>query len=648
MSAGTAMADTYGSLPITSVGDLVVDPVHQRVFISDTLGGKIVATDYRGKVVGELTGLPLVDGLALSADSGRLYAAVPPASALVAVDTATVTEAARYPVGETVHPSEVAAVGDRLWFGYDHVATYIGRGDFGSVDLGTSEVRLHDYTADSSEGLYNDPPRILASPARPGLLVAANMGDTGAEVGFYDISTGDARLTGKYLPGLGTITGVIAFTADGDKLIRADFGSRQSIDVDTRVGTEVFAGHGSTRGLGVATDGRVAVGTDQGIKVYAQSTTEPTQTISLPAVDGYATRPDDLRGGRLAWEPGGDRLFAIAEGRDGFWLLVLNDSSTTLPTKTPPPVPAVALKQPSFSSVRAGTPFTITGTATALPEGAALTVTRVNDEAPAGKVIATVTPDTAGAFGFTDTLTVEGQATYTARYAGTGVGDALTSAGVSVFAAKEPVTLTLSGNGSTYAYGSTVTFTARLGKWGTNRDVEIWADPAGGDQPRRLLKKGAVDSAGKLSVSLRLTRNTALTADYAGDAVYGAVVASATVSTRVAVSTKVTKHYKTKKIGSKTYHVVRTTKDPHFITTMTAYPDRFYRLTIEKYSGGKWKTYKTGSFGLDSKGKSETWITGYYKAGLRFRVRAEYGVSTYSDKVNAKTYGAWSYYTYAK
>ncbi|MFC6610206.1 hypothetical protein ACFQFC_24735 [Amorphoplanes digitatis] len=81
---------------------------------------------------------------------------------------------------------------------------------------------------------------------------------------------------------------------------------------------------------------------------------------------------------------------------------------------------------------------------------------------------------------------------------------------------------------------------------------------------------------------------------------------------------------------------------------MTAYPDRFYRLTIEKYSGGKWKTYKTGSFGLDSKGKSETWITGYYKAGLRFRVRAEYGVSTYSDKVNAKTYGAWSYYTYAK
>nr|BFE67132.1 hypothetical protein GCM10020092_004330 [Actinoplanes digitatis] len=275
------MADTYGSLPITSVGDLVVDPVHQRVFISDTLGGKIVATDYRGKVVGELTGLPLVDGLALSADSGRLYAAVPPASALVAVDTATVTEAARYPVGETVHPSEVAAVGDRLWFGYDHVATYIGRGDFGSVDLGTSEVRLHDYTADSSEGLYNDPPRILASPARPGLLVAANMGDTGAEVGFYDISTGDARLTGKYLPGLGTITGVIAFTADGDKLIRADFGSRQSIDVDTRVGTEVFAGHGSTRGLGVATDGRVAVGTDQGIKVYAQSTTEPTQTISL-------------------------------------------------------------------------------------------------------------------------------------------------------------------------------------------------------------------------------------------------------------------------------------------------------------------------------------------------------------------------------
>jgi hypothetical protein len=81
---------------------------------------------------------------------------------------------------------------------------------------------------------------------------------------------------------------------------------------------------------------------------------------------------------------------------------------------------------------------------------------------------------------------------------------------------------------------------------------------------------------------------------------------------------------------------------------MTAYPNRYYRLAIEKYSGGRWKSYKTAALSLDSKGKSEAWITGYYPAGSKFRVRAEYGVLRNSDKVNAKTYGTWRYYTYAK
>ncbi|GIF25100.1 hypothetical protein BJ973_007355 [Actinoplanes tereljensis] len=643
VSVGTAAADTYAKLPITSFGDLVVDSVHQRVFVSDPGSGKIVATDFQGRFVAELTGLPGVRGLVLSADSSRLYAAVTRARALVAVSTATVTEAARYPVGDEVYPGEVVTLGDRLWFGYDTSETSDDSGDFGSVDLDTSDVHLHDYAADLSAGLYYGPPRLAVSPSRPGVLVASDVTSSAAAVNVYDVSTGTAKLAGRWRAASGLTTTDIAFTADGTQLIRVDYRSRQSIDVDTPVGTEIYRSWTSTYAMGTSSDGRIAVATDEGVQIYAQGATEPTQKVSMPLVEG-ANPATWVRRHGLAWEPGGNRLFTVV---DGFWLLVLNDPSTKVPTSSPPTKPAITLNQPSFNYARPGTPFTITGKSAGLPAGAALTVTRISSESPSGQEIATVVPDSTGAFSFTDTLTVEGQATYLVRYPGTGNWDRLETS-LSIYAYKQSVTLSINGNGWVSAYGATVTFTAWLRAWDTNRTVEIWADPAGNDQPKRLVKKGPVDDGGKISVSLRLTRNTVLSATYAGDGVYAASVTAATTYTRVAVNTAITRHFKTKKIGSQTYYVVRTTKDPYFTTTMTAYPNRFYRLVVEKYSGGKWKSYKTALLGLDSKGKSIATITGYYPAGTRFRVHSEYGVTANTDTVNAKTYGAWRYYTYAK
>lgn len=308
--------------------------------------------------------------------------------------------------------------------------------------------------------------------------------------------------------------------------------------------------------------------------------------------------------------------------------------------------PTIAVNKPAFKSAQPTVPFTLTGTSTGIPADATLTVTRTTDESQ-DKVIATVVPDGAGAFRFTDVLNMEGMAVYTVSYPGTGNGDS--AQGMLWMRAERLVTkLTLSGDGAVHAYGSTVTFTAQLDKWHTNRVVEIWADPAGSDQPHRLIKKGAVDSAGKLSVKMRMTRNTTLNAFYNGDAKYAASADWIDVYTRVAVQTKITKHFKTKKIGSKKYFVVRTTKDPRFTTTMTAYPDRYYRLVVQKYSGGKWKSFATTLLPLDAKGKSVSSFTGYYPAGAKFRVRAEYGVTRYSDKLNLKTYGSWQYYTYAK
>src|SRR3954466_1249135 len=93
-AAAPALADSSRLLPVRSVGGIVVDGVHQRIFVSDPFQSKIVVTDYSGTVVGTKTDLPKVHGLALSADSGQLYAAVTGADAIVSIATDTVTETA--------------------------------------------------------------------------------------------------------------------------------------------------------------------------------------------------------------------------------------------------------------------------------------------------------------------------------------------------------------------------------------------------------------------------------------------------------------------------------------------------------------------------------------------------------------------------
>jgi hypothetical protein len=216
-------------------------------------------------------------------------------------------------------------------------------------------------------------------------------------------------------------------------------------------------------------------------------------------------------------------------------------------------------------------PFTLVGSITAIPAGSEIVVTRVTATEPDGVEFAKVTTSATGAFSFTDTYTVEGYATYTVSYRNE-LGYMAATDLMQIWCYRLAVSLSLNRDRATYAYGKKVLFTAKLGKTATNRVVEIWADPDGSDLPNRLLKKGPVDSAGKFSASIRLTRNTTLQATFAGDAVYGPSVAFSEVYTRVAVSTKVTKHYKTKKIGANTYYVVRTTKDPRFTTTMTAQP----------------------------------------------------------------------------
>jgi hypothetical protein len=405
-TAGAALADAQAPLSITSFGDIVVDGVHERVFISDPASDKIIATDYRGAVVAEVAGLPSVGDLALSSDSGRLYATVPGDKALVALDAGTAREIARYPVGD-VYPYTVTPAGGKLWFGY----LQGDNGNFGSVDPADGAVRL-------PEGLQAEQlqaaPIVQASSAAPGTLVVADADSAGLWV--YDVSSGtegEPRVGG----GTGRAVSESAFTPDGSHLVRVANGAESQLRVSDLVTTVTYPALSRANGVDVAADGRVAISvanqaTGDDIYVFAGEQTTAVQTIRLPEA-GSEPEPGSGEPGRdgiqdrgVAWEPAGSRLFAVARYDGAYRLWVLTDSA--------PQTPALTVSAPATAT--RGRPLVISGT-TSLPAGTEIVVTR-SDRKSAGAPVCTAVTNGAGRYRCTDRPKVAGAVTYTAAFAG--------------------------------------------------------------------------------------------------------------------------------------------------------------------------------------------------------------------------------------
>jgi hypothetical protein len=644
VSAGTATAAEV-DLPVSAFGDLVVDPVHERLFISDWGAGKIVATDYQGTKIAELDGLPGVNGLSLSADSKVLYAAVRDAHAIVAVNTESVTESDRYPVGEERFPGDVAPVGDKLWFSFDDWPHSGGSGNFASLDPVTDEVVPHDTT---DTVWFSDPPSIFVNPANPALLAVADTSSSGSDAAVFDVSSGVPELKLDTNLGVDTIFDV-ALTADGSTLYGVGYRAARSVTVPAGAKAGPFTGLDLLTSMVLGSDGRIAVGVTGSptadVVVYGDDVSTPQKTLAL------GTESDVARGG-LAWEPGGSRIFAVLGYSDSYRLAVLNpDAAPSSSASSQPDQPresSVYLWAPS-SATRAQ-PLELRGAinlAAPPPVGTELILTRADVETPAGRALGTVKTLDEGFWKYIDTPPAGGPVTYTIKYAGSAeYAPASTSAVVEV--SRTAPALAIDKNKTINAYGSTVTFTATLGRTYKNRVVEIWADPAGGDQPNRLLRRATMNSAGKVSAAFKLTRNTAVIARFTGDAQYAPRAVTSIAYTRVSVSTKMFKYYKTTKIGSTGYFVYRVKRAPEFTHTMTHYPNRIEHTVIQRYSGGKWRNYASGYFKLVN-GKSELIYEGTFKAGQRYRVRSEYIAGALGrDSVNYTTYGAWKYWTFTK
>ncbi|WP_234542340.1 Ig-like domain repeat protein [Streptomyces shenzhenensis] len=625
VAAGTASA---AATTVTNIGGFVVDGALQRVFVGDAANGRIVASDYNGTLVDSDAGLGSVSDLALSDDGSTLYATLPNTHQVLALDPATLDVKTTYSIPTDTGPRHVAFTGGKAWFSYGDQWD----GDIGSIDPtvdpagGTDPVAMAQFPTDgTSVGLWG-PALLDTDPNRPGVLAVGQTGISTDSMAVLDVSGGTAKATAWYFGDYTLNSGI----ADIDLVPGADQVLVNGTDRDAWADGK-FSKAGSypgAWGADIAPNGLVAQFNAGKVAVYRPDATKPLRTYSLGTSTDYAT-------GNLRWAPDSSRIFALASNGSSYTLKVLTQPTLNVPTLT--------VNAPS-SAPRAKK-LTVTGKLSAtvpLPAGARLSVTRTDIESPSGRTLAAVTVKADGTYSFADTPPAGGTVTYKVTYAGD-AGHTTATASDKVAVSRTATGLSLNNNGKLYNYGADVKFTAHLGTTYKNRSVRIYADPFGGDKPKKLIKTGKVDSHGNITAWVDMTRDTAVSAVFDGDARYAPKTAKVTAYARVKVSTAVSKHYKTAKIGSTSYYWFHKNTDPILTTTMTYYPGREQRLDIQVYYQGTWYTTDSEYFPVASNGKSGVRLGAPGESGIRARVRSAYVNGSSGDSVNSTTYGAWKY-----
>lgn len=620
-AAGTASAATA---VLTSPVGLVADGALQRVFVGDQANGRILATDYNGTLVGLNVGFGELSDLTLSADGATLYAALPETHAIVALDAATLTVRSTYALGEGILPHDVAFTGGRLWFSYRS----IGEDNSWHGNLGSIDPTATDPATTATLGLlpeavtpYYNSGLLDADPSAPGLLTYTDSGTSPGATNVLDVSGATPQVVaksdaGRYFADVDLVPGTSEVLWNGTRRLSYADGE---ISEGTNLSETGWFGDVSPGGL-------VAQVYDRHVNVYKPGAATPVRRIDA----------GDSTMGEVAWAPDSSRLFALTG---------TTNNTYTLKAFTGPALSVPTLTADAPASATRAKPLTITGKISAsvpLPAGTKLVVTRTDLESPSGKALAAATVKADGTYSVTDTPPAGGTVTYTVAYAGDAEHTAV-SASDKVAVSRAAVALTLNNNGKVYSNGADVKFTAHLGATYKSRKVEIWSDPYGGDAPKRLIKTGTVNSVGNLVATVDMTRDTTVTAVFAGDARYAPKSVKVTAYARVNVSTAVSKHYKTARIGSTSYYWFHKNTAPVITTAMSYYPGRKQRLELQVYFQGAWYTTGSEYFALAPNGKSAVNLGAPGESGIKARVRSSYVDGASGDSANATTIGAWKY-----
>ncbi|MGX2995551.1 Ig-like domain repeat protein [Streptomyces sp. JNUCC 64] len=648
---GPAVADSTRVLRVSSVGDIVVDDVREQLFVSDPRRGRLVVTDFTGRVTRTFTDLPGVRGLELSA-GGEVYAAVGDDDLIMTLDAATLTETGRHDL-DAEAPHDLALAGGKLWFSHasglgslDFTADGTDRNATGSTDGNTTGSTAPDtdgapYT-DPVERLVEVPepqPHLGADPAAPGVLVTA--ADGVATV--YDVSTGEAVQRVRRGIGADDVR-QIDVTPDGRRVVVASATPHEHVAYSTadlsRAAT--YRTHPYPVAVAVAPDGTVAAGTvsryDPDVHVFPQGRLRLVRSYDFPNT-GDTSASDVLLPGALAWTRDSRRLFALTANSRGTVALRVFDA----PSRA---LPKVSLFLPS--SAERARRLTVTGRLSAtvpLPVGTPLRVTRTDLESPRGRTLPVVRTTTGGAFSFRDTPYSGGKVTYRVTFGG-GPSHAPATGAESVRVSRAAPALRLDADGTVHPYGTPVRFTATLGGTHGGRTVSLYADRAGDGRGRTLVRTGRVTDDGRISTTLRLTRDTRVTAVYGGDSRTAPGSVTSWAGSRVRISTTLEGHYRTARTGGVTTHHFRPSRQPVVDTTMTARPGRRHQVRVEVRQDGRWKERTTRYIEATADGRTSFRLPVPRAEGVRARVRVSYVNARSGDRVHSTTRGAWKYLTF--
>ncbi|MBC9712731.1 hypothetical protein H9Y04_09115 [Streptomyces sp. TRM66268-LWL] len=403
-----AYAATGVSLPLYQLADMEVDGSHRKIFLSMPAGadGRVVVSDYNGNSTW-LSGLPGAGGLALSPDEQTLYVAARDIDTIVAYDTATLAETARYHVGDGIAPWGVAVAGGKLWFGYGV------SGDLGSIDIGAAEPVVA-LGLDSSLDFGAE---LVASPADPNVLVVGTGDPNRNTLTVYDVSSGSPVMTKRRVLSGTEMNGLrdIDVTPDGRSILTAALispGYRAfRIDDLSDVATHAAPSPASPVAVAAGPDGIVAGATENtsadvpDVSVYAPVASAPLTSVEV----GAATQAPVVRG--LAWAPDGSRLFTVTK-ESGVMGLRLHSLPVATPVHT-----TIALDAPATSRKRQA--LTLTGTLTpGIAPGTTVTVTRHDASDPEGVSLGSVPVAADGTFTATDAPAKPGAVRYVVAYGG--------------------------------------------------------------------------------------------------------------------------------------------------------------------------------------------------------------------------------------
>lgn len=608
-----AATDTKVALALTSVRDVVVDDVHDKVFLSGGSSSVAVYTA-EGAFATTIANQPNAMDMDLSPDSSKLYVALHGGDAISVISTTTLAETSRIALAAQSCVASVVAVTGGLWFGYG-----CSGGHIGYVDL-TGEAPAITYAKEQAgANFFYSPPHLELAPGTTPYLVAAYYGSSPSSI--------------HSMPITGTTLGTITSRQVGSNL--QDFAvSPDGTQVTTASGSPY--NHPRYRVSDLASDGvfgeseaypnAVAVSTGH---VVTGTMASYDHDVRVYRTDGTLVREYELGGtssvtmapGALAVNADTSRVFAVMRDWDGhYWLHVLRDA-----TKTPT---TITLTKPSTAKIN--TSYTLTGT---LSAGSGKVVHVKRSSAYGTVTLANRTTGSGGSFAITDTVSKRGVYTYTATFDGDATyAGTVKALGVKVLGLTP--SLTIATNASTYRYGATAYVTAHLGST-QSRTVNITAKPYGSSTT--TLRTGTVNSSGNLTTSRVVSRRTTFYAVFAGDAVYEPRTVYRTVTVGAKLSQALAGYYST----SGSYRLFRRTTDPQLgVTVSPNNAGTCMSFTAQAYTSGAWRTFATQAcIALDYNSRAVAVLVGDHPAGVNMRIRSTFNGST----LNARTTGGWLY-----